>query len=275
MALNHWGDQSYVVTTHWDAYTLNVPFTNSAPVNAWYHWTVVMDNVGMYFYLNGQLFGSREGVSTTYVAGTQLGLGTISGPYGAVPYTDSNVGYLDGCLDDVRIYNRALSPAEVLAIYATDGGGGGDISPFFTLHPVTQVISPGQQCVFSADASGTPEPAFQWRFQGENIAGATNRTYSISSAGISAVGWYDVVASNRAGTAISTPASLSFCALKMLSAVFLDGPVGSTYLIEAADVLQPLSWYTVTNITVTTQPFVYIDYSSATNSKCFYRAVPQ
>ena len=31
--------------------------------------------------------------------------------------------YLDGAVDELRIYNRALTPAEVLALYNLGGGG--------------------------------------------------------------------------------------------------------------------------------------------------------
>lgn len=99
----------------------------------------------------------------------------------SVPYTDGNTGWLDGYLDDVRIYNRALSAAEVIALYAEDGGSGGDVSPFFTQQPVSQVMSSGQACTFSAMAGGTPDPQFQWRLQGQNIIGATNCIYAIVS----------------------------------------------------------------------------------------------
>ena len=113
------GAPGFVVSSHCLAYTLNVPYT-TPPTNAWDQWTVVMDNVGMTFYLNGQSIGSQTGTTATTVAGTQLGLGVISSPGGAVPYTDANVGYLDGYLDDVRIYNRALSTNEVAQLYAIE-----------------------------------------------------------------------------------------------------------------------------------------------------------
>ncbi len=274
MGLNTKGNQSYKVSTHWEYYTLDVPFTNGAPINAWYHWTVVMDDVGMFFYLNGHLFGSRSGVSQTYVAGRQLGMGAISSTIGLVPYIDDNTGWLDGYLDDVRIYNRALSPAEVLAVYAADGGNGDDVSPFFTQQPASRVISFGDTCTFAASAAGTPEPVFQWRFQGQNIVSATNPTYSIPSAGLSSIGWYDLVVTNRAGIITSTPVTLNFCDIKMLAAVFVYSPIGSTNMIQAASSLQPLSWRTLTNVTVTTQPFIYVDYASETNRMQIYRSVP-
>jgi hypothetical protein len=112
LGLNHWGAGSFVVTTHCDAYTLSTPYTES-PANAWHHWVLVMDDNGLRSYLDCKLIGSKSGTTQTYVAGTQLGLGVISSPGGAVPYTDGNVGYLDGYLDEVRIYNRPLAREEI------------------------------------------------------------------------------------------------------------------------------------------------------------------
>lgn len=117
MALNHWGNSSWNVTSHCDAYTLAVPFTSS-PINDWHHWAVVTDFNGMSFYVNGRFIGSRTGTTQTYVAGKQLGMGTIPSPTGYTPYTDSAVNYLDGYLDEVRIYNRPLSASEIQALHA-------------------------------------------------------------------------------------------------------------------------------------------------------------
>ncbi|HXP62340.1 MAG TPA: hypothetical protein VN829_17720, partial [Dongiaceae bacterium] len=86
---------------------------------------------------------------------------------------------------------------------------------------------------------------------------------------------YDVVIANSAGNNVSSNVSLGFLDLKLLAAVYLTGPIGSTYDIEAASALAPTDWITVTNVTITTQPFIWVDYSSATNAEQFYRAVPQ
>jgi hypothetical protein len=84
----------------------------------WNHWAFTKDTrvesdgaTGrMEIYLNGQLYDSRSGTDSPITKITSLEIG--SGWYG---------GY-DGLIDDFRIYNYALSPAEV-AWLATDGTG--------------------------------------------------------------------------------------------------------------------------------------------------------
>jgi hypothetical protein len=114
--LNFWGSKSYVLSTHCDAYTLSVAY-EIVPAPIWRHWVAVVDETGTKIYLDCQLIGEREGTPETYVAGTELGFGTISSPDGHTPYSDYNVGYLDGYLDDVRIYNRPFTEDEIRRLY--------------------------------------------------------------------------------------------------------------------------------------------------------------
>ena len=95
------------------------------------------------------------------------------------------------------------------------------------------------------------------------------------SASITNIGTYDVVAANAVGTHLSPAVTLAFADLKMLAAVYLIGPMGKSYRIDAAPQVAPTNWTTLTNVTVSTQPFIYVDYSSATNRMQFYRTVPQ
>ena len=74
----------------------------------------------LYLYLNGAL-----------VATTNTGVVPASGT--GYPFTlgRNAVGansYLDGTLDDARVYNRALSAADIKTLYYSTGGGSGDIN---------------------------------------------------------------------------------------------------------------------------------------------------
>ncbi len=82
------------------------------------------------------------------------------------------------------------------------------VPPAFTLQPVNQTIILRRAVTFTAAASGTPAPAYQWKRNGAAIAGANGATYTIASVGVADAGTYTVVASNLAGTATSTGATL-------------------------------------------------------------------
>ena len=64
--------------------------------------------------------------------------------------------------------------------------------------------------------------------------------------------------------------------VKMFAGIILNnGQIGSNYLIQATSNLSTSNWTTLTNVTLPTNPYIYIDYSSPTNSQQFYRAVSQ
>lgn len=149
--------------------------------------------------------------------------------------------------------------------------------PVFTLQPVNQVVNSGQPVTFMAAASGYPAPAYQWQFNGTNILGATNTSFSMLQPGVANLGLYDVVASNVAGTNASANASLSFLDIRCIPSLILYGPVGVSYDIQEATSLGGgTNWTTITNVTLTpSQPYIFTDSTALTNSGSFYRAVPQ
>jgi len=175
-----------------------------------------------------------------------------------------------------------------VAAYFLNGEWGGNFStvsgqavsysvPVFAVQPVSQIISAGQSVTFTALATGNPTASLQWRFNGVDIANATNSSYSLSSTSVTNLGLYDVVASNCPGTNVSMMASLSFVNMQCFPGLVLYGPPGMIYSIQAASAPGGGSqWTTITNITLTSaQPYIYIDYSAITNGSMFYRAVPQ
>jgi sugar lactone lactonase YvrE len=72
------------------------------------------------------------------------------------------------------------------------------------------------------------------------------------------------------------PNSSLSVSIKMFAGIILNnGQIGSNYLIQATSNLSSSNWITLTNVTLPTNPYIYIDYSSPTNSQQFYRAIPQ
>ena len=79
----------------------------------------------------------------------------------------------------------------------------------FTTQLASQTVTAGTAVTFTAAASGSPAPTFQWRKNGANITGATGASYTIASATTADAGTYAVVATNSAGSAISNNAVLT------------------------------------------------------------------
>src|ERR1043166_101350 len=88
--------------------------------------------------------------------------------------------------------------------------------PSITQQPQNQVVSPGANVTFSVVASGGGL-TYQWRFNNNNLSGATNATYSLSSAQPSSAGQYSVLVSNISGVLLSDPAYLVMTAPSITS----------------------------------------------------------
>ena len=82
-------------------------------------------------------------------------------------------------------------------------------APAITTQPTSQVVTAGSSVTFTGSASGNPTPTYQWQKNGTSISGATNSTFTISSAATTDSGTYTLVATNSAGTATSTGATLT------------------------------------------------------------------
>jgi hypothetical protein len=87
------------------------------------------------------------------------------------------------------------------------------VKPTITTQPASSTVTVGASVSFSVSASGTAPLTYQWQFNGANIGGATNVTYSIVSASAGNAGNYSAVVTNSAGTATSSNASLTVNAL--------------------------------------------------------------
>ncbi len=88
-------------------------------------------------------------------------------------------------------------------------GGVSAVAPAFTTQPVSQTASAGGSVTLTATASGTPAPVFQWFKDGNALAGATNASYPLGNLSALDAGVYTVTATNSAGQATSSAATLT------------------------------------------------------------------
>ena len=152
-------------------------------------------------------------------------------------------------------------------------------SPTFTQQPSNQVVSAGQGFTFTSQVSGFPAPTYQWQFSTNgsvwnNINGAAGVNFFLASSGVRNIGYYRLMASNSQGTNYSTVVRLTFLNLNMYAGLNILGPVGANYNIQSTPALTS-NWTTITNVSLPSQPYIYIDYNSPTNKMQFYRASPQ
>lgn len=80
-------------------------------------------------------------------------------------------------------------------------------APLITTHPASQTVLAGTNLAFSITVTNVPV-SYQWRFNGTNINGATNSTYSISNVQTNKAGTYSVLITNVANSLLSSNAVL-------------------------------------------------------------------
>ena len=84
--------------------------------------------------------------------------------------------------------------------------------PVITMQPPSVTVTAGGSAVFQVGASGTPPLSYQWRFNGTNISGATNSSYTNVTVQLADAGGYSVVVSNSGGPITSAMVFLSVLA---------------------------------------------------------------
>ncbi len=115
-----------------------VASSGNLPLNTWYHAAATYDGASMRLYLNGTLVGSMA-ASGSIAPGR-----TIPVNIGRSPEASS---YLQGAIDDVRIYGSALTPTEIAALVAT----GTPVNQ----RPAVSLDSPAQGATFPASSDVT------------------------------------------------------------------------------------------------------------------------
>ena len=76
-------------------------------------------------------------------------------------------------------------------------------APQFTTNLTNIASFVGRTVTFVAAAIGSPNPTFEWRFNGQLIPGATNSFLTLRNISLTNAGIYEVTATNPAGTARS------------------------------------------------------------------------
>jgi len=206
---NHTDFRSWVVQHdnvgsfyHWGAATggAEVVAGIDLPPGAWRYLAITRhtDAVAR-IYLNGALLGSAAGAGPIMYDGSEFLRLSRWGGSGR---------YWKGQLDELAVYDRALSQSEIQSIFNAGSAGTCDCAaPAITSEPIGATKTVGEAVSFSVTATGTGL-SYQWRKNGVDIAGATGTSYSIASVATGDAGDYTVVVTGSCGSVTSAAATL-------------------------------------------------------------------
>jgi len=154
-------------------------------------------------YLNGAVVASASLGSFTPLTSYPMYVGQRP--------SDSSVASYGGLMDELSLYGRALSQAEIQAIYDASAAGKcqSSAAPFILNQPTNQTTDVGGSASFSVTAGGSQPLSYQWRLGTNALSGATSSGLSLTNVQLSDAGNYSVVVSNAFGTVTSSNALLT------------------------------------------------------------------
>ena len=144
-------DGSLGIASHCSGPSDSTPLPAAIEAGMWHHAVVIVrTNRTDFFYDGLSLRSDKTAFSETAFAPLALymsiGVDNDSGTGTRAPYVDGNITYFKGLMDDIRIYNRALSPQESVALYRAEFPG--HIPPSLAIAvksvEVTMQVTPGK-----------------------------------------------------------------------------------------------------------------------------------
>jgi hypothetical protein len=133
----------------------------------------------------------------------------------------------------------------------------------------------GGSATFAVAVQGSDPATYQWRHNATNIAGAMERSYTVTNVTMETAGEYDVVITNPAGSVTSEKAVLSVhtADVRRYAGVTLRGQIGDKFKLEYRDQLDsPETWHEATTVTISASESIWIDYDTPEGTTRFYRA---
>ncbi len=205
--------------------------------------------------LNGAVFAQRTNTSVYGSGNVMIG---YMDPYSSIanPAADNYV-----IIDNVRVYTAVVAPV-------------------ITNQPAGSTVNSGANWTAAAAASGTTPLAWQWKRGTTNVSGATGSSLTLSNVSVSWAGTYSVVATNAAGSAISSNAVLNVVTMQIASfgetnagqfQLVVSGAPGSNYAVQISTNLS--NWSTIKMLTNTTGVVQFVDGGATSAPTRFYRVL--
>ena len=207
------GRYGYLLLTIADGSGVAVSSQSQLPIDgAWHHVAVTCQRKGLAeVYVNGLL--TQQSYLPTLSGSIDSGLPLNIGQDGLGNYVSVGVtGTNSGIVDDVGIWQTALTPAQVAALYFQGSEGLSfdklPSPPSIFSQPCSQAVTEGLNAVFTVIGLGT-NLNYGWRANGAKLGNATNGSLTLSNVQLSQAGVYTVVLANAFGSVTSTPAILT------------------------------------------------------------------
>jgi hypothetical protein len=186
--------------------------TGPVPTNVWTHLALERMSDQMLLFVNGTLAGQVQATNASLSNAAPFVIGAAYDSAFNPPI--QTTGNFVGQIDEVSLYNRALSVGEIQSIYAAGSAGKCALPPVIVVQPANKTNLVGTTASFSVTASGAVPLSYQWQFNGTNLTdggnviGSTSTTLTLSNVLFNETGSYEVVVSNAYGEVTSAPAYL-------------------------------------------------------------------
>ena len=176
--------------------------------NVWQHVALTYDETSgqMNMYVNGNVVGSANFGNFTPQTTYPVNLGQRTGQ--VIGDGDTYAGMMD----ELSLYNRALSSNEITAIYNAGSAGkcrSSSAPPVIVTQPTNETVAVGETASFTVAASSTSALSYQWTFDGTDLTGANNAALTLTNVQPDQAGTYAVVVANVYGSIVSSNATLA------------------------------------------------------------------
>jgi hypothetical protein len=187
---------------------------------------------------------------------------------------DGNTNGVGVSLQRVVASNYGNDPVNWIAGNPTAGAANGPAlltPPSISVQPLSRLVMPGTNVTFTVTATGSAALRYQWRFNGNVIARATNSSLTVTNVQLASAGKYTVLVNNTVGAAGSSPAILTVQAPPVITSQPLSRTVAAgatvTFSVGASGTA-PLSFQWMkdgTNISGATNPSLTISNVQSAN----------
>ncbi|MBE7501478.1 MAG: immunoglobulin domain-containing protein [Verrucomicrobiales bacterium] len=192
----------------------------------WTHLAATFDSDSslVRLYANGVVLGDQQtagGSIQPCSADMLIGAVNLQGP--------SATENFRGVIDEVRVYSRALTAGEILALYESRQPSDANLTnapPLISFQPIGQEVTTGDTSRLEVGALGTRPLVYQWSKDGVNLPNATNATLVLTNIRLTEAGDYTVVVRNAFGAATSAAARVTVTERPWPYFADFEGPAG-------------------------------------------------